>query len=196
MNPARLAVYGGTFDPPHVGHLAAAAHLRWALRVDEVRLVMANDPWQKRERLVTPAAQRFELVRAAVEGHEGLAASDVEIRRGGASFTIDTVEALRVEQPEAEILVVVGADAASGLDGWHRADELAAAATIVVTNRGSARTPELSPRWGVERCAVPDLDVSSTELRRRVAAGEPIDFLVPDAVRSRITDWGLYRGGR
>ena len=112
----RIGVFGGTFDPPHIGHLAVAVEVRHALALDRVLMVVANDPWQKRgARVLTPAADRLEMVRAAAQDLDGVEADDREIRRGGPSYTVDTVEELLGEQPGAELFVVVGADAAAGL---------------------------------------------------------------------------------
>src|SRR3954466_4144576 len=107
----RLGVYGGTFDPPHVGHVATAAIVRQALALDELWFVVANRPWQKvGTRVVTPATDRLALAEAAVEGIEGVSVSAIEIERGGDSYTADTLAALRAQRPERDLLVVVGAD--------------------------------------------------------------------------------------
>lgn len=193
----RLGLLGGTFDPPHVGHLAAAVEVRWALGLDRVLLVVANDPWQKSgERTVTPAADRLALTRALAEGVPGVEASDLEIVRGGPSYTIDTVEHLRREDPAAELFVVVGRDAAAGLPTWERAEDLRRGTTFVVVDRGVPDATPLSAGWSFREVAIPRLDVSSTDLRERVAAGRPIDGLVPAGVVSQIDRRGLYRGRR
>ncbi|MFQ5558280.1 MAG: nicotinate-nicotinamide nucleotide adenylyltransferase, partial [Acidimicrobiales bacterium] len=115
----RLGVLGGTFDPPHHGHLATALEVRHRLRLDRVLLVVANDPWQKTAlQPVTPAVDRLALVRAAVEGLDGLEANADEIDRGGESYTADTLAALRRRHPAAALFVIVGSDAAEGLDTW------------------------------------------------------------------------------
>lgn len=189
----RVAVFGGTFDPPHVGHLVVANEVRYRGGFDEVLLVVANDPWQKQGlREITPASVRLEMVQAAVAGHDGLVASDLEIGRGGPTYSIDTVEALLADAPDTEITLVLGADAAAGLDSWHRAADLAGLVSIVAVGRPGHPAPSASAAWRLRTIDVPALDVSSTDLRARCASGAPIDFLVPDGVRSVIGERGLY----
>lgn len=193
----RIGLFGGTFDPPHVGHLAAAVNARHDLDLDVVLLVVANIPWQKvGERTISPAHARLELVRLAVGDVEGLEVCDLEIRRGGRSYTADTVDELLAEAPSSrDLFVIVGSDAAEGLPTWERVDEVRERAVIVVVDRpGGAWSPP--PGWGVERVVVPRLEISSTDLRARVAAGRPLDYLVPAAVVSGINRLGLYRDAR
>ena len=173
----RLGIFGGTFDPVHVGHLAAAAAARHALALDRVLLVVAGDPWQKAGTVVAPAVARYEMVAAALEGVDGLEASRLELDRPGPTYTADTVDAL--QRPDREIVLIVGVDVAAGLSSWHRVDDLRAAVTLGIVDREGEPAGPVPAGWRAERIALPRLDVSSTELRRRVAAGEPIDFLVP-----------------
>jgi nicotinate-nucleotide adenylyltransferase len=192
---ARLALLGGTFDPPHVGHVATAATVRHALGLDELWLVVANRPWQKvGSRPITPPADRLAMVRAAVEGVDGLVVSTIEIERGGDSYTADTLAHLHAEQPDRELLVVVGSDAAAGLPSWARAEEVRTGSTLVLVDRPGLPVADLPPGWRFLRVEAPRLDVSSTDLRRRVCVGEPIDGLVPPAVQAVITERRLYRG--
>lgn len=190
---ARIGLFGGTFDPPHLGHLVVADQVLDQLGLDEVRLVVAADPWQKTgTRLITPAAQRLELVEAAVAHAPGLAASAIELKMEGPSYTVVTLEVLAQREPEVEWLVIVGADAAAGLDTWHRADELRARARFVVVNRPGA--PAFLPAgWDCVPVSIPPLDVSATELRAMVAAGRSIRHLAPEPVVRRIGELGLYR---
>jgi nicotinate-nucleotide adenylyltransferase len=192
----RIGVFGGTFDPPHIGHLAAAVNVRHALRLDRVLLVVANDPWQKvDDREISPAAARLELVRAATEGVEGLEASDLEIVRGGPSYSADTLAELGDRWPDASLWLIVGRDAALGFPTWERVDEVAARAHLVVVDRpgGDDGAPLPAP-YSWERVEVPRLDVSSTDLRARVADGRPLDYLTPPAVVTGIARLGLYGG--
>lgn len=194
MAARRIAVFGGTFDPPHIGHLIVASEVLAVGEFDEVQLVVANDPWQKRgARVVSDAAVRLDLVRRAVSGHQGLVASDVEIRRGGASYTIDTVETLLSDDASVEVSLVLGADAASRLGTWHRSTELAALVDVVVVGRPGAEMPSVAGEWNVTAVDVPAVDISSTEIRARVEGGRPIEFLVTESVRNAIEDHGLYR---
>jgi nicotinate-nucleotide adenylyltransferase len=189
-------VFGGTFDPPHIGHLVAAVNARHALSLDTVLLVVANDPWQKHgERRVSPAADRLALAQAAVEGLDGLEASDLEIARGGPSYTADTLADLHAASPAAELFVILGHDAAVGLPTWERVDEVVGAASFVVVDRPGTERDALPDLVTWRRVEMPRLDLSSSELRRRFADGRPVDLLLPDAVVSRIRRLGLY-GGR
>ncbi len=188
----RVGLLGGTFDPPHLGHLVVAVEALDQLGLDEVRLVVANDPWQKSdERRVTPADVRFALVERAVEGLSGVVASDVEIERGGATYTIDTLERLTSVEPDTSWSVIVGADAAAGLETWHRADELRHRAEFVVVNRGDDER-DAPAGWRSVRLSIPGIDISSTLLRGRVADGVGIRLLTPDAVIADIDRRGLY----
>lgn len=193
----RLGILGGTFDPPHVAHVVMAADVRFALGLDLVLLVVANVPWQKvGSRPVTPAEHRLAMVRAAVAGVEGLAASDVEIRRGGPSYTADTLAELAAGDPAGQRFLILGADAAAGLPTWERAERLPALATLVLVDRPGLTCPPPPPGWEFERVEIPRLDVSSTDVRARLAAGRPIDGLVPPGVVACIRELGIYGGPR
>ncbi len=168
--------------------------------LDEVRLVVANNPWQKTsERIISSALFRLELVRNALGRHQGVVASDVEIELGGPSYTIVTLEHLQVVEPDTDWCVIVGADTAAGLDTWHRASELADMVELFVVNRpgevdpatGELRGPPSGWRW--TPVEVPAIGVSSTMLRERVAAGRSIRFLTPEAVVTLVDDLLLYR---
>ncbi len=184
-------MFGGTFDPPHVGHLVTAVNVRHELGLDRVLLVVANQPWQKVEREVTPAHLRLAMVRAAVEPVPGLEASDVEIRRGGASYTIDTVTELE-RHGDVEVVVVLGSDAAAGLGSWERADELRRRTAVAVVARPGSSGATPPPGWRWERVVVPRLDVSSTDLRDRFADGRPLDYLLTGPVIDCIERHRIY----
>jgi len=197
----RLGLLGGTFDPVHVGHLVAAVNARHELTLDRVLLVVANEPWQKAgSRPVTPAADRLALVEAAVGGVEGLESSAIEIERGGPSYTADTVAELEARWPGAELNLIVGADAAAGLGSWERIDEVRTRVVLVVVNRPgtaiSAGPGSPLEGWDVRMVEVPALEISSTDLRDRVATGRPLDFLVPMPAIHVIRERGLYSVAR
>ncbi len=188
----RIGVLGGTFDPPHIGHLVTAVNVRFELDLDVVLMVVANEPWQKvGSRAVSAASDRHAMVCAAVEGVTGVEASDMELVRGGPSYSIDTLEELRSADPTAELFLILGDDAAAGLGSWERTEELGDLCQIVVVDRpGSVRVvPE---RFRVQRVEVPRLEVSSTDLRNRVAEGRPTAYLLPEKVICLIADRGLY----
>lgn len=189
----RIGVFGGTFDPPHVGHLVAAVDARQVLDLDVVLLMVANVPWQKAaSRNISSVEDRLAMTRAAVSDTEGIEVSDLEVRRGGPSFTADTLVELRREEPEAELFVILGNDAAAGFATWERHEEVAAAAHLVVVDRPGSPTPADGPyRW--TRVDIPELEVSSTEIRQRVATRRSIRYLVPDGVAPVVAERGLYR---
>jgi nicotinate-nucleotide adenylyltransferase len=189
----RIGVFGGTFDPPHVGHLVLAVNVRHALALDRVLLVVANDPWQKMGRAVTPAADRLAMVEAAVGDVDGLEASAIEIERGGVSFTADTLGAVREEDPERDLVLVLGSDAAAGLPSWERVDEVRRLASIAVVVRPGAEEGRPPPGWDWQVVEVPRLEVSSTDLRARVKDGRPLDYLLTPAVIDSIRRRQLYR---
>lgn len=163
--------------------------------LDRVDFLVANDPWQKSsDRVVTPAAVRFEMVQAMVDGHDGLGVDNREIRRGGLTYTVETLEELTAEQPETDIFLIVGQDTASRLGTWHRYEEVLALSTLVIVNRdgNSAHLPEVLSGARVQNVSMPAVDVSSTQIRTAVASDEEITGLTSDAVVSVIRRHGLY----
>jgi nicotinate-nucleotide adenylyltransferase len=189
-------VLGGTFDPLHIAHLVAAGEARHALQLDRVLFVVANVPWQKLDRGVTAAEDRFAMVAAAVDGLEGFEASRLELDRGGESYTADTLAELRDRLPAAELFLLVGADVAADLHTWKRVEEVRSEATLGIWRREGIDVPNLGPEWRVVTVDVPCLELSSTELRSRAAAGHPLDWLVPAPAVRLIRERGLYARGR
>lgn len=194
----RIGLFGGTFDPIHVGHLVAAVNARDALHLDRVILAVANVPWQKAgTRAVSTPEDRLALVEAAVGGVRGLEAGRLEIDRGGESYTADTVAEVRAAEPDAELFLIVGWDVAAELPTWERLEEIQKEVTLVVVNRpGSGRPHALeNAGWTVAEVAVPNLEISSTDLRTRAADGRPLDYLIPEAGVRCIQARGMYAGG-
>ena len=186
----RVGVFGGTFDPPHIGHLVTALNVSFELQLDRMLLVVANQPWQKvGTRVVTEARHRLAMVQQAVADLPGVEASAIEIERGGVTYTIDTLETIWAGGAR-EVVLVVGRDAASGIDTWERADEVRQRARLVVVERPGSPS---EPLEGFESVATPELGLSSTDLRRRFAEGAPVRFLVPDPVIAYAEDHRLYR---
>ncbi len=190
----RIGLLGGTFDPPHHGHLEVARTALFALGLDVVVLVVANDPWQKTAggQVVTPAEVRLAMVRAAATGMSGIEVDDLEIRRGGPSYTADTIANYAQRGPDDQLFVLVGSDIAPGLDAWERPDEIREHATIVVMDRlghVGARPPS---GWDyvVLEGSFPDL--AGTELRAMVEAGGTAAEVVPEAVARLIEEHDLY----
>jgi nicotinate-nucleotide adenylyltransferase len=191
----RLGVFGGTFDPVHVGHVVVATETRAQLGLDRVLLVVAGDPWQKRGQVVASAADRLELVDVAVDGLEGIEASAIEIERDAPSVTADTLEALTA--PDRELFLLLGADAVANMGTWRRLEETRHLATVVVVERaGDVHSEPPGPGWRVQRVSIPRLDIASTDLRLRLREGRPVDGLVPPAVVRTIHHRGLYTDRR
>ena len=197
--PTRIGILGGTFDPPHNGHVAAAVAARTQLGLDEVVLMVANEPWQKvGDRDVTPAAVRFEMTSALAEESVGIRAGDQEIRRGGPTFTVDTLEETLAEQPSAEIFLIVGDDTASRIDTWHRSHDIARLSTIVIVNRDNSTNtlPEFLQEAHVLHVTMKPIDVSSSDIREIVARGESVEGVTSPAVAAVIRERGLYVGNQ
>lgn len=188
----RVGLFGGTFDPPHLGHLVTAVNVRHVLKLDLVVLMVANDPWQKHgTREVASAVDRLAMVQAAIKGVDGLVAGEDEISRGGPSFTADTLIAMGQRYKGAELFTIVGDDAAAIFGSWQRASEIAKLSTLVVVDRpGSPLMPPSEFVWN--RVEVPRLEVSSTDLRERFVDGRPLDYLVSNEVLKVIAERGLY----
>ncbi|MEX2292736.1 MAG: nicotinate-nucleotide adenylyltransferase [Acidimicrobiales bacterium] len=194
MASERLGIFGGTFDPPHIGHLVTAVNVRHDLGLDRVLLMVNNVPWQKAgTRPISPAEDRLAMVAAAVGEAEGLEPSRLEIDAGGMSYTADTLAALRLEDPDRELFVILGADAAAGVLSWERAEEVRTLATIVAVQRPGVADASALEGWAWVSVDVPGVEVSSTDLRQRVGDGRPLDYLVPPPVVTCILERGLYR---
>ncbi len=186
----RLGILGGTFDPVHVGHLAAASAARHHLGLGRVLLVVAGDPWQKHGLVVAPAEARYEMVAAALDGVEGIEASRLEVDRPGPTYTMDTVDQLRA--PDRELFLIVGADVAARIETWDRVNELRNAVTLAIVDRDDGRAAESPDGWRAVPVPMPRIDVSSTDLRRRVAEGAPVEFLMPLPAVRVLRERGLY----
>jgi nicotinate-nucleotide adenylyltransferase len=185
----QVGLLGGTFDPPHLGHLVVAEAARDRLGLDEVRLLVAGDPWMKDGE--SSADVRLGLARLAVGDDPHLAVDDRECRRDGPTYTVDTLRELVAEAPDTAFTFLLGTDAATRLWQWRGVDEALRLARFVVVTRPGHRAPALPD--GVDLLEVPAVDVSSTWLRQAVAAGRSVRHLVPEAVLRRIAEDGLYR---
>jgi nicotinate-nucleotide adenylyltransferase len=199
--PRRVGVMGGTFDPPHLGHLAAASEVHHRLGLDEVVFVPTGDPWQKADRRITPAAHRLAMVRAAIAADARFSVSEVDIRRSGPTYTVDTLADLAAElgaespQGPPELFVILGADALAGLPTWHRAaDVVAACALVGVTRPGIPLAHPGEPAGEVIMIEMPGTDISSTQVRERFGANVPNTYLVPDSVIAYVREHALYGG--
>jgi nicotinate-nucleotide adenylyltransferase len=198
----RLGVMGGTFDPVHHGHLVAASEVAHAFDLDEVVFVPTGQPWQKDDRRVSPAEDRYLMTVIATASNPRFSVSRVDIDRPGPTYTIDTLRELRaIRGEDAEFFFITGADALSKMMSWQDAADLFKLAHFVGVTRPGHRlsTARLSsagvPSDQVSLIEIPALAISSTECRQRVAAGEPVWYLVPDGVVQYIAKRGLYCNG-
>jgi len=183
---------GGTFDPIHIGHLVAATEVGFQLSLDEVMLVPAGDPWQKTDRRVTEAEHRYAMAVLAVDRTD-LTVSRVDIERDGPTFTVDTLRDLHTVLDPVDLFFITGADVLAGLPTWRDPQALQDLAHMVGVSRPGHEFGELSlPTSTYTILEIPGLEVSSTGCRRRLAAGEPIDHLVPAAVVDYIKKHKLY----
>ncbi len=189
----RIGVLGGTFDPVHLGHLVVASEVCAALSLDKVLFVPAlRQPFKETTGHASPA-DRLAMCRAAVADDDRFDVSDVDILRGGVTYTVDTLADLSVDFPGAELFFIAGADSIARLSEWRHPERLMKLARFVGVSRpGYAQTALMEPHLVVD---TPKVGVSSTEVRRRVMAGAPVRYLVPDAVGTYIVQHALYLGG-
>ncbi len=197
---ARVGILGGTFNPPHVGHLVCAQEARDQLALDRVVLMPAGTPPHKEIADDPGAEARLDLCRLAVAGDPVLGVCAVELERAGPSYTADTLRVLHDREPGDELTFIVGGDMAESLPTWHEPREILRLARLAVAERDEVRAGDLGARLRplhdgtrIVFFDMPRLDVSSTDLRRRVAEGRPIRHLVPDAVADEIAAHGWYR---
>jgi nicotinate-nucleotide adenylyltransferase len=198
----RVGVLGGTFDPPHLAHLAAAEEAREALELQRVIFVPAGQPWQKAERDVTPASIRLAMVEQAIAGNPGFAVDRCELDRPGPSYTVDTLADLAArEPPGTDLWFILSAEALAGFATWRDPARIVGLARLCVVPRGPAPDAAVAPFLAafpsaVSRLAVlgrPRIEISSTEIRERVRAGRSIRYLVPVGVADVIARYSLYQ---
>jgi nicotinate-nucleotide adenylyltransferase len=198
----RIGILGGTFNPPHIGHLIAAQEAYLQLGLGRVILIPAGIPPHKLHGEEEPGAEhRLAMCVCAVGADPRFEVSPLEVRRAGPSYTVDTLEELHTQAADSELFLIVGGDVAAGLPSWHEAERVLSLARLAVAKRrGTTRTTideALAGLRGGERAEffrMPRIGISSTMLRRRVRAGQPITYLVPDAVASYINEHRLYGG--
>ena len=197
----RRGLLGGTFDPPHIGHLQIAEEARRKLCLDEIVFIPAGSPWVKASMKVSPAAQRLEMIKLATAGNPCYSVNDLEVRRPGPSYTWQTLQELCLQHPDDELFFILGWDNLSNLPSWHHPDRIIKAACLVALPRvGSprpdlqhldVRVPGLASRTTI--LTEPEINVSATSIRERVRLCEPIDHMVTPSVADYITRNGLYK---
>jgi nicotinate-nucleotide adenylyltransferase len=200
----RLGVFGGTFDPIHLAHLILAERCREACRLDRVLFVPAGQPPHKSERQITPGRQRLEMVELAIAGHTAFAASTIELDRPGPSYSVDTLTELANQNPGDELFFLIGSDSLADLPLWYQPHRISSLATLVVATRPGSKRPDVEPLRAVIGSSaveqllrhfvdIPLIEISSSVIRARVAAGQSARYMVPRAVECYIETHGLYR---
>jgi nicotinate-nucleotide adenylyltransferase len=199
----RLGVFGGSFNPVHYGHLLLAECCREACALDQVWLIPAAVPPHKQGQVLAPAKARLEMLELALAGNEHLRPSALEVERGGISYTVETLAAIRAEQPDAELFLLMGADSLHDLFTWREPRRICELAIPVVVRRRASAEPDLSvlaPLVSAQRLAeigriqveMPIVELSSTDLRERAAAGRSLRYRTPRAVERYIETHALY----
>jgi nicotinate-nucleotide adenylyltransferase len=198
----RIGIFGGTFDPPHLGHLVLAEAAREQLQLDCVLWVVAGQSPLKPQGAATPVDMRLQLVQAAIAGQPSFALSRVDADRPGPHYSVDTAEIIAAQHPGAALYFIMGEDSLRDLPRWHRPADLAARCRLAVFQRPgidtdlsqlAAAIPALTGR--VEFVCAPQIDIAASDLRERARAGLSLRYLVPEAVRALIEQHGLYRAG-
>lgn len=191
----RVGVMGGTFDPIHHGHLVAASEAAYRCGLSEVVFAPTGRPWQKAGDSVSNAEDRYAMTVLATSGRPDFSVSRVDLERSRPTYTVDTLRDLHDEHPDTELYFITGADTFAGINTWKAVDEVFTLARFITVNRPgySVGCVEPPPGARVTSVEMPAMDISSTDCRRRVAAGEPIWYLVPEPVVRYIDSRGLYR---
>jgi nicotinate-nucleotide adenylyltransferase len=197
----RLGIFGSAFNPPHTGHLILVAEALWRLELDGVRVVPTGEPYHKDSDYDPGREERLQLAREAFSGEPACEVSDLETNRPGPSYTVDTLRQVATEEPEADLVLLLGADAALGLPDWKDPTEVFELAQVAVAPRPGVDRDEVEEAvtgaGGGRRTTffpMPRTDITATLIRERIGAGEPFGHLVPQRVAERIMERGLYVG--
>lgn len=188
----RVGILGGTFNPPHNGHLIIANEVKYALELDEVRFMPNALPPHKAADDNVTKEQRLQMVELAIQGIEGFTVSSYEVERGGVSYSFDTMTAMMAQEPDVKFYLIIGGDMIDMLHTWHRIDELVELVTIVGVGRPGWKSETDYP---VELIAIPEIDLSSTLIRKRFIENGTVTFLIPPEVESFVRKEGLYGSG-
>ena len=200
--PSRLGIYGGSFDPIHLGHLLLAETCRETCSLDDVWFLPCANPPHKPEGSLTPGKQRVEMIELAIAGHPGFGVCRSELERSGPSFTVDTLRQLHRQYPAKELFFLMGADSLADLPLWREPQAILELAQIVAVNRGHRAPPDLdllTKELGslvqdrIQLITMPAIDISATELRQRIQNHRSTRYRVPRAVEAYIAQQGLYR---
>ena len=195
LGVASVGVFGGTFDPIHTGHLILAERAREELDLNAILFMPANIPPHKiTGRNIVPGQARLDMIQLAIDANAGFYATSIELSREGVSYTVDTLRELRTALPEAHFTLLIGSDNAREFSSWHHPEEIVSLAQVGVWERpGSSFGAEILPNYIARTINSPLLEISSTEIRNRIAAGQSIRYLTPDPVIDYIMHHGIYR---
>lgn len=199
-NERRIGIMGGTFDPIHFGHLIIAEESRYRFQLERVLFIPAGNPPHKPDEPISNREDRFRMTELAIEGNPGFEMSDIEFKREGPSFTVDTLRELKtIYGEEASLFFITGADSILDIPKWYKPDEIVRLCTLIAAVRPGYDLKDVEQKLpknyltNIEFLETPEIDISSTEIRRRVATGEPIKYLLPLAVENYIFSKGLYK---
>ncbi|MFN0056453.1 MAG: nicotinate-nucleotide adenylyltransferase [Planctomycetales bacterium] len=197
----RIGIFGGTFDPVHYGHLLAAEQCRERCQLDEVWFLPAGRPPHKLSQTIASGSAREEMLKLAIAGHDTFRVDRRELQRSAPSFTVETLAEIHRDHPEQTLFFLMGADSLRDFPTWREPGRILELATLVVVNRPDAPLPAVTPlhealgevaAGGIEVVTIPGVDISSSDIRRRVLAGETIRYMTPRAVECYIQTHGLY----
>ncbi len=200
MKKERIGIFGGTFDPPHLGHLILACEIRSQLNLNRLLWVLTPDPPHKQDRTITPLKHRLAMVHLAIDDNPFFELSQVEIEREGPHFTIDTLHLISKDNPDADLIYLMGGDSLRDFPSWHRPDEILRACHEIGVMRRPGDLIDLSEldktipslRSKLRYVDAPLLEISSRQIRRRATQGRPIRYYLPDAIYNYIQEHLLY----
>lgn len=197
----RLGLFGGTFDPVHYGHLLLAEQCREQCALDEVWFLPSGSPPHKQRAAITDGKHRTEMLNLATAGHAAFRVNDMELKRTGPTYTVETLRSLHEQHPGDELFFLIGADSLHDLPTWREPVRILQMATVIAVNRGSRPHPDIQPivdlmgdfaESRIQIVTMPGVDLSATDIRRRITAGQSIRYMTPRAVEIYIEQHGLY----
>ncbi len=191
----KLGIFGGTFNPPHIGHLIVAECVCDQLQLDRTLFIPSATPPNKRDGSVAPGNERLVMTKMAIDGNQSFEASDIELTRGGVSYSVDTLSALAEMYPKAHLMLIIGADNLIEFETWKSPEKILSKADLVVVTRPGFDAQAQGGEFGKRATfvKVPQIGISGTDIRRRIKMGKSIRYLVPRPVEEYIVRSGLYR---
>ncbi len=189
----RVGIFGGSFNPPHLGHLIIAEVMRESFSLEQILWIPSAEPPHKKPTDLAPAHHRFEMVRIAISNNDAFVVSEIELEREGPSFTIDTITELKAERSSDEFFLIIGGDSLADFPRWRQPDRIVSEVPLLVYERHGYPSETDLPSHRVMRADVPLIEISSTEIRRRYGNRETVRYLLPDAVDDYVRRHGLYQ---